>query len=63
MAYLDLSDKDQDCEIKVDHTVGLNSVLLIHKDITIKIDAHQAFIMMKNLADLFDCEVTENEYA
>ena len=63
MAYLDLSDKDQDCEIKVDHTVGLNSVLLMHKDITIKIDAHQAFIMMKNLADLFDCEVTENEYA
>ncbi|ASK27938.1 hypothetical protein BG910_09530 [Neisseria chenwenguii] len=63
MVHLDLSDKDQACEIKVDHTVGLNSVLLIHRDITIRIDGHQAFILMKNLADLFNCDVTENEYA
>lgn len=63
MAYLDLSDEDENNEIKVDHSAYLSNVLLIHKDITIQIDGHQAFILMKNLAELFNCEIKENEDA
>lgn len=62
MPYLDLSDgDDKTCEIDVDHTVCFSSVLLIHPNMTIQLDSHQAFMMLKKLAALFGCELSENE--
>ena len=60
MVYLDWNPDDEHSgDVQVDRAYDLSSILLSYNGLTVRLDGHQAFVIMQGLAEVLNYELLE----